>query len=659
MYRFVVILLLGCIGYTAQAQRAEIVGIADIKPGKIRLRWAPSDYIAWQMGNKYGYTIERFTVAADRQRVSWTVKPYDLSQLKNAALKDPQVDIIAELIYNTNRSVSPEDGVGAYFDQQGQNDWRMGMALLSCDLSMNLATCAGLYFEDSSIQKGEQYVYRVSLAKQPVNLKVDAAVLVPQTLLLSPPRELSIVCRDSVATLGWLTRYAKGMYSAYQVERSRDGKVFKPVTALPVLPAGPDKAGFSYYQDSLPDNDRPYKYRIRGMSPFGEYGPYSAIVTGTGIAEINDRPVMDTMIVRKTKVELHWSAPKELKQIIITRADNANGPFKAIAVLAGNATVFTDSKPLASNYYKINAVGKQGQQLHSFPYFAQVIDITPPATPVGLRGSIDSVGIVQLHWDVNTESDFQGYRVFRANGLKEDFTEVTCFILSEPVFTDTVTLHTLTPRVYYTVIAVDKNYNTSAYCPYLGLRRPDTVAPVPPVMTKGYRVDSLNAIVLEWRNSSSADVAGYTLYRIDVKDSTRKLVAHPQGGKYSDNVLMAGHTYYYELEVSDSSGNHASVLSGDIWFETGRRPAIQTFNAWKINRTVQLEWEYDAPDVIVFRIYRAKNDEPFILYAAVRSEVRQWNDQEIFLGNTYKYKIMAILKGGVRTRMTKMITVKY
>ncbi|TWV93690.1 hypothetical protein [Chitinophaga pinensis] len=58
-----------------------------------------------------------------------------------------------------------------------------------------------------------------------------------------------------------------------------------------------------------------------------------------------------------------------------------------------------------------------------------------------------------------------------------------------------------------------------------------------------------------------------------------------------------------------------------------------------------MSWQYNQPEVKQYRIYRAKNDTPFILYATTDAGSQQWTDNEVFSGNVYKYKITAVMKG--------------
>jgi hypothetical protein len=64
---------------------------------------------------------------------------------------------------------------------------------------------------------------------------------------------------------------------------------------------------------------------------------------------------------------------------------------------------------------------------------------------------VDSTGRVVLHGEPNTEKDLYGYRVYRANFLSEEFSQVTVGPVPDTVFTDTINVRTLTRSVYYKV----------------------------------------------------------------------------------------------------------------------------------------------------------------------------------------------------------------
>lgn len=669
MYRILFFLL--CCSQWALGQNHHIAALADVRPGLTRLRWAPSSIVAWEMGIKYGYNVERITVGTPEastlnKMVLLTpvpIKPYPLEKMD---ADNEKVAIVAEVIYGEKPMRGK--GFGLFYETQNRQEWRMAMALLSCDLSLQAAKSAGLYFEDRNIEEGCRYIYRISLAQQPKNMLIDTAVVVALPNLLSKPRELTIVCGDKTATLAW----KKDNYSAYIVERARNGmneSDFRPVSALPVVSA--------HFKDTLPDNDHRYAYRVKGITPFGDDGPYSEIVTGMGITTVAYRPELDTIIIHDNKyIEIRWSLPGNLKdqlsKITITRASSSKGPFTTVGTLNGDSKLkavhsYTDHRPGATNYYRIKGITKQGEAIYSFPYFAQLIDTIPPAVPAGLEGTIDSTGIVRLKWASDTAPDLLGYRIFRANHLKEEFSEVTTTILpARPYgetlsFSDTLTLHTLTPGVYYKIIAVDRNYNTSSYSIPIQLKRPDTISPSAPLFTKAISTDT--AILLAWQNSTSEDVARYALFRVNIKDSLQKQVyswkaAHPEN-YFTDTTVRQGNTYFYQLYVWDDSGNSTSETSSDVYFESGLRGPINIWQAERQENRILLRWQYNRQDVKHYRIYRAKNNDSFTLYTTQDGSTNEFTDNTLFLGNVYRYKITAVLTGDVKSAMSKVVEVAY
>jgi fibronectin type 3 domain-containing protein len=128
-----------------------------------------------------------------------------------------------------------------------------------------------------------------------------------------------------------------------------------------------------------------------------------------------------------------------------------------------------------------------------------------------------------------------------------------------------------------------------------------------------------------------------------------------------DTKVEPGNTYYYELIVADDSGNSAKELSGDIWFETGMRPSIDEWKGEldKEKKAIRLQWEYKLAGVKQYRIYRAKNDSPFLLYTTLNGSISKWEDEEVILGNIYKYKITAVLKGDVKSEMSKVVELRF
>ncbi|WFO17213.1 hypothetical protein M601_005680 [Cellulophaga baltica 4] len=76
------------------------------------------------------------------------------------------------------------------------------------------------------------------------------------------------------------------------------------------------------------------------------------------------------------------------------------------------------------------------------------------------------------------EKDILGYRIFRGNLKDETYAQITIDPLQTNQFIDTVQLNSLNTDVYYTVVAVDHRFNTSAYSEVLELKKPDIIPPI-------------------------------------------------------------------------------------------------------------------------------------------------------------------------------------
>src|SRR5688572_20572634 len=85
----------------------SIIILAKPKADGVWLRWAPMNVVSWQLGNKYGYSIERFTLQADgdlepTSKIILTpspIKPYSEEQFKKLPNLSDEALAIEELLY--------------------------------------------------------------------------------------------------------------------------------------------------------------------------------------------------------------------------------------------------------------------------------------------------------------------------------------------------------------------------------------------------------------------------------------------------------------------------------------------------------------------------------------------------------------------------------
>ena len=88
------------------------------------------------------------------------------------------------------------------------------------------------------------------------------------------------------------------------------------------------------------------------------------------------------------------------------------------------------------------------------------VDTTPPAAPTGLDATAGD-GEVSLDWNDNTESDLDGYNVYRSTTTGSGFSKINGSLVSASAYTDSTVTNGTT--YYYVATAVDTNTNESGY----------------------------------------------------------------------------------------------------------------------------------------------------------------------------------------------------
>lgn len=682
------ILLLTCLVSFLDSVQSQpdnrIECLALVKKDSIILRWVPSSIPVWQSGVKYGYVINRYTIAKDKvyipdglsKRELLTVvpvKPVSNETFNKIAMSDPRIAIVQEAIYGTGFQLPTEGQDFSGFIKSFQDiEVHFGFALFICDLSSVIADAAGLRFTDRNVKPGERYVYSISLSNVPDGLDIDPAVIVidaDQINLLPPVNDLQAVFLDKKVNLQWPVMLYRGTYTAYIIEKSTNGTDFQSVSDLPLLNIEEDNShDYFIYTDSLSINNQETWYRVKGISPFGEVGPPSEIIKGKGTPEFSAYAVIDsTQVTGNNKVFLHWritetnSAP--VKGISILWAERYAGIYKNLTSgpLSPDTRTFTDNRPGLSNYYKVILTGKGGLSSSSFPCLVQTEDNEAPVAPSMLSGSVDSTGIVTIAWKQNPEPDLFGYKVFRANAIQEDFIAVNHDLLSSNFYYDTINLNTLTKKIYYKVAAVDKNYNNSDYSSPLELSRPDTIAPAHALIK---RIDNFNSkVIISLEASPSDDIAYYCLKRVakGINDTIKLKTWQSDLPSVYEDIPVGGGNYQYILETIDSSGN-ISLFNRSIFVPSSRLMVINLKAKQSVKgKIITLSWEIPK-EVVPAKtlIYRCKAGDQLSIYKTLAGESLMFEDDAIEIGIEYNYRVKvfdsltnAILNSALTTTQTQ------
>jgi fibronectin type 3 domain-containing protein len=508
-------------------------------------------------------------------------------------------------------------------------------------------------------------------------LKIDTGYVfvgVEDKRELPKPVKLAAKPGDKVVMLSWPKIYYEDIYIAYKVERSLDGTVFKEVTKLPVINTESGKnlrSDLIYKLDSLEQNNVRHFYRIKGLTSFGDTGPPSDVVSTMGVKTFDATPAISKIKVDdNTKVLLKWdfpsSAADELKGFNILRSTEADNNFMIInkELVKPDVSTYVDEQPRATNYYRVQALGKHDQVSVSFPNLVQLEDSIPPVSPQGLKASVSNDGAITLSWSANTENDLIGYRVFRSNYKSEEYSQVTTSPSKQNLFVDTVSIKTLSDKVYYKITAVDQRFNSSTFSEMLEVNRPDIIPPIPALFKK-YSIKP-EGVLLEWTASPSTDITKYEIWRSDKAQKLMMFLKEYQPGDsvrtFLDITASAGVLYQYILYTFDDAG---FKISNPQLFQVKvplpafvAAPENVVASVDRVNKFIQLTWQFNLPQVEKYLIYRAKGEEPITLHKR-HNAAGLYEDRDLEMNTTYRYRVQAIMTNGVQSKLSEEITVTF
>lgn len=691
------ILFVICIAFMARISVAQVQPAGPFKesiavtarPSKdsITLRWAPLYSSVWHQANEKGYTITRFTMVRDGKALDQpekniiinSLQPLPLDAWEPLVKKNKYAAIAAQALYGDRFELDlKQTDVFSIINKVRENEQRFSFALFSADISSEVAKASALWFTDKKAKHGEKYLYQVSIAGVPIDsLRGSVFTSVDDAYTLPKPFGLAIEFKNQTASLRW-NKNAVGIYSAYIVERSADGKTYAPLSDVPSVtlsPTGKQETQYEYAVDSIPDTKVVYSYRVKGFTPFGDTGPPSDVVSGRGTPPVKSPPyIVSGLNLNNKTIMLSWEfdpvSNAGISGFSVERCDKPKGNFSTLEpkLLSPVTRKYEDKSPNQVNYYRITAHGLDNELYESHIYYAQLIDSIPPGIPSGLKATIDGKGKIQLSWTANSDNDIFGYRIYRANSKSEEMSQLTSAPIVQNVFQDSVNIKTLNKYVYYSVMAIDRNQNHSMPSQKLQVALPDIIKPQPPVILPVKNGET--GVKLSWMPSASQDVKQYDVYRkADKSEVTvwQKIATLPEVTdsiiSYIDKSVENKKVYYYTVVAVDKSNLESDPASAVIGEKIDNQ--LQAAVQWnqprilKEKNQAELSWRYDKENVKFFRIYKAEGTNPDILYRSLPGTDTKKLVDLLTPGKHYRYRIVAVFQDERMSAFSSPLEVNY
>ena len=465
----------------------------------------------------------------------------------------------------------------------------------------------GTTVTDTPPPTGDTYEYALRAADRAGNLSpLTAPARVVSTDRTSPatPTGLTATYDAFGARLSWSP--VNGA-SAYEVQRSLAPE--GPFSTVSTPTTG------TTLTDPSATTGTTYHYRVRSLDSSGNTSPYSAPVR-LDVAE--PRPFPPSSVSANGRADRNtvgWRYDGDTAQRFnVYAAESATGPWTRLTETPVTGTGYDDfTAPVrVVRYYQVRTVTPHGTESNPSTTVSatRTGDTTPPHMPYGLDAWNGTDG-VHLTWTANTD-DTDHYLVMRKpmSGAWEQIAVVR----------DATYLDAAVPadvQFGYTVRAVDTAGNVSplpepGYGTVYGKRLPVYEKPAAPASVTATVTNG--DVRVEWTASTSADVAGYYVYRTTSPDPASASSVSPliTGTTFTNKDVPAGRTWHYVVRA---------VSTHSMWSDfsptaeaTVPCPAMTTPPTPRITGGgrgadfVQLAWEAGACDqgvTVSYNVYRS------------------------------------------------------
>lgn len=670
MIKKILILLLLVItnGAFSQSSSDKPVLISLVTKDSVFVKWVPRNFDMFKsvIDNGVDVSVSFGNTATFSDLKTTTITPLT-KRWDSWDLTNPAVDKVKTILEGIV-SVSAMD--------TSAKNYAFAMASIEASVSAEMNALSGLML---GFKKGEERFLNVRVSIKGYSteeLNVDVKKLTKNTEL---PPLIGSLDKKRVASIEWNAKAVNKDYLGFIIERKKENGTYEVQTKDPfihLVTSSENKNKLSSYRDEQLEQGKKYTYRITGINYFGRFGAVSNEVEVYVPRLVNGTVEIDTIYAQKKTRLLEVKIvpesdvlPLQVHRFQVLKSSELLQGYVVVQEqkITSKDSIFSVQLPSDLEtgdafYYKVLAFSPDNDTIYSAPKYFFTLDQEPPKPITNLIGKIDSAGIVTLIWEQNVDNDLQGFRVFRANELTEEFVERNSAFVTERLFRDTLPLNTLTNEIYYFVIAVDENFNNSLNSDTVLVLKPDTIPPTAPFLMD---VSVKNAMVkLTWEVSTSNDVSYQALIRKTglVSDT---LVKNPlfNARTFLDSTMVFGKEVSYFALARDRSGNTTLSKIRTTFVEPGYRPALEQVVASVDRSKKEIKISWKLPEVVPFQffVYRKKNDGKFELISTLdgTKTIGFFIDKSLSVSTKYEYIIQYQTTEGIRSLKHVPVSVKY
>lgn len=526
--------------------------------------------------------------------------------------QDEEIDFLVDVV-----TKSPEDL---------KEDFLYLNLLLKTFESNQLANFLGIFYNDTQINFGSTYQYRVGVIKGANEIYLTNSKPIQADIYQEGNAVSGIEVYQDRKSISVNWEQDEQSFYGVNVYSVKSGDTTQLNNEPVILTMAPDSTGVYGYPDPMFmttgfEELETYSFLVEGVDYFGEETRLSKAVTL--IFDDTTPPPVPGNLKGKAdslRVRLTWDqelAP-DFKGFNIYRSVKSTGPYVKVnaSVLDADIREYNEKLEIPGPYYyAVEALDHSNNPIRSAPAFVDAQDVFPPAQPKRLT-IVSDTGRFVLKWEMNTEPDLLGYYIYRT--VDADLKGNYVLMNGDPV--DTNVFVQVLPKVvkndfYYYIVAVDTSFNRSLDSDFATAVLPDVTPPEEPFVE---RIDyTEEGIIINWTKNVESDLVGYHVYRSDsVKGPFSKINIELLAAfsfRYTDRSAEPNKQYHYAIRAVDRAGNISKIEkpAAAKWYREHevKEDLVLTLKTKKRNRTNRLEWNFiDDNSIKGYIIFRGPSE---------------------------------------------------
>lgn len=631
------------------AQNGFVI-ISDVKNDSIQIKWTPKNiqtvYTLWENGA----SIELNEINSGKTQ-SFQIEPIKTHLNKFDKVNfEKEIALIEQLLSVKTKT-------------EKEKKFAFALFMIESSVSKKMNQAGAL-----SIQIPNSFSSNITCSISVKGLTLQTETIVTNSITQYPSIETAKISVDQkkIANLEWDASSLEKNYLGFIIERKLADSAYVVITQEPFVYFRTNtekELKLASYRDESVKQGLNYTYRITALNFFGEKAGVSKELTVyipvLVNADLNIKSIVAKEKNRILNCEVFIQDKKSsvnLEKLILLRSLKKDSDFsevpyvrKSLTDSTFELTVVNELESGEAFYYQLLGISKDNDSVKSTVNYFYTLDQTAPLQILNLKGKVDSTGIAKITWEKSTDTDIQGYKVFRSNSMKDEFIECTNSFVKGLNYQDTLNLNSLTNEIYYFVIAVDENFNNSIPSDTIELIKPDTIAPIPAIIED--LILGKNGIEIKWKNAVNTDKTIQYLYKkSDGKLDSLKIEATKEN--YFDSIVQFGKMNVYYIKTIDLSNNSSVSKEKGLIYEPGFRPALINVKG-KLSenkKNIVLTWENTKFEVFQYFIYKKKNDGKFQLVKTIEKNGKnEYLDIDVNISNEYEYIIVYQTKEGFRS----------